>query len=46
MTLCLKIVSNILKATVGNAKVYDVEFIEMYWFKRVIFGNKTKNNLF
>ena len=46
MTLCLKIVSNILKATVGNAKVYDVKFIEMYWFKRVIFGNKTKNNLF
>lgn len=43
MTLCLKIVSNILKATVGNAKVYDVKFIEMYWFKRVIFGNKTKN---
>ena len=43
MTLFKKIVSKILKATVGNAKVYDVKFIEMYWFKRVIFGNKTKN---
>ena len=43
MTLCLKIVSNILKTTVRNAKVYDVKLIQMYWFKRIIFVNKAKN---